>query len=52
MFLSLRSVNLKLYLFKCIFVKKEVKYLGYIILKYGVRVNLENIEKVKIFLVS
>ena len=48
-FSSLRSANLKLHPSKCIFAKKEVKYLGHIISKHGVRVNPENTEKVKTF---
>lgn len=49
MFSSLRSANLKLHLSRCIFAKKEVKYLGHIISKQGIRVNPENTEKVKTF---
>ncbi|CAC5403419.1 Retrovirus-related Pol polyprotein from transposon gypsy,Retrovirus-related Pol polyprotein from transposon 297,Retrovirus-related Pol polyprotein from transposon 17.6 [Mytilus coruscus] len=48
-FTNLRSANLKLHPSKCKFAKKEVKYLGHVISKIGIKVNPENTKKVNNF---
>lgn len=49
LFDHLRSANLKLHPSKCAFATKSIKYLGHIISKDGVRVNPQNIEKLRNF---
>lgn len=49
LFDHLRSAYLKLHPAKCAFATKSIKYLGHIVSKDGVRVNPENVEKVKNF---
>ena len=46
-FNNLRSANLKLNPSKCRLATKEVKYLGHIVSKQGLKVNPENIDKIK-----
>ena len=46
-FTSLRNANLKLYSSKCKFATKQVKYLGRIVSKYSMQVNLGNTEKIQ-----
>ncbi|CAC5393320.1 Transposon Ty3-G Gag-Pol polyprotein,Transposon Ty3-I Gag-Pol polyprotein,Retrovirus-related Pol polyprotein from transposon 297,Retrovirus-related Pol polyprotein from transposon opus [Mytilus coruscus] len=48
-FTNLRAAKLKLNPEKCKFGTKTVKYLGHIISKDGIRVNPENVDKVKNF---
>jgi len=50
-FSRLRSANLKLNPKKCSFLKKEIKYLGYVISKKGVSTDEEKISSVRDWLV-
>ena len=45
-FTNLRKANLKLHASKCKFTTKQVKYLGHIVSKDGLRVNPENTDKI------
>ena len=45
-FTNLRKANLKLHPAKCKFATKQVKYLGHIVSKDGMKVNPENIAKI------
>ena len=45
-FTNLRKANLELHSSKCKFATKQVKYLGHIVSKDGLRVNPENTDKI------
>lgn len=46
-FSNLTAANLKLHPEKCQFATNEVKYLGHIISKHGIKVNEDNIKKIQ-----
>ena len=46
-FNTLRAANLKLNPAKCKLATKEVKYIGHFVSKNGLRVNPENIDKIR-----
>ena len=48
-FPNLRAANIKLHPSKCQFATREVKYLGHVVTKNGIKVNPENTEKVNNF---
>ena len=48
-FTNILAANLKLHPSKCQFTTREVKYLGHVVTKTGIKVNPENTEKVNNF---
>jgi len=43
---ALRQVGLKLKLEKCEFAKKQLKYLGFIVGEFGIKLNLEKVRAI------